>query len=368
MARTVFILGAGASVALGAPTMKTFLRAIRDLNNTNDIAEYQEEFSLVLNGYQSLQPAYAKMKMNYEDDIEELFATFETARILGDKSIGGIEPERLSKAMKRVITATIENKMKFSLGSRNGETFIIPHRQFTDFIRLLSSLNIRKAVDSSIALLTFNYDVALDQALEHFQVPFSYCLEAPPEAGHIPLLKLHGSLNWGVCRKCKKLIPVTVADYWKSIDHPPIGEASISTSHYLKRLEHCEMPLEEEPFIVPPTWSKTEFHSVVSGVWKHAANELSEATNIFVIGYSAPPRDQFFKHLPAISLSRGSIIDTFGIANPDAQVYERFKALVSFQLQSALKSLTNQFDGVSLQIAGQLGLTLRDSEPNWIVD
>jgi len=60
-------------------------------------------------------------------------------------------------------------------------------------------------------VITFNYDLLLEEALDHLAIPFSYGLgnanvtydstarsTPEPEGGSLLILKLHGSLNWGL--------------------------------------------------------------------------------------------------------------------------------------------------------------------------
>jgi hypothetical protein len=60
------------------------------------------------------------MNMNYEENIEELFATFEMMRILDGDRFLPFQAEKLSDSMKKVISATIENRMPFSIETVEG--------------------------------------------------------------------------------------------------------------------------------------------------------------------------------------------------------------------------------------------------------
>jgi len=59
---------------------------------------------------------------------------------------------------------------------------------------------------------------------------------------------------------------------------------------------NCCGPINGSPVIVPPTWNKTQNAPSIATVWREAANQLSDAENIFVSGYSLPQTDEFFKH------------------------------------------------------------------------
>ncbi|MGQ0600412.1 MAG: hypothetical protein ACT4QE_01800 [Anaerolineales bacterium] len=368
MARTVFILGAGASAASGAPLMKDFLRAIRDLSLEARETEYAEDFELVLKGYGLLQSAYAKMQMNYEGNFEELYATFEMARILQSDMFEALNPEKLSQAMKRVVGITIESKMIFSTSnSSDGGIAFQPHAYNSRFVHLLRDLARGNRPDASAAILTFNYDIGLDHALTHAQCPYSYGLDPDIDHKGIPVLKLHGSLNWVQCPSCGIVIALPL-DALKRL-HPleSYEPASFFVSRHLTELNHCGKSLPPEPFIVPPTWNKTEYHKTVSNVWRRAAKELSEATNIFVCGYSLPSTDQFFRHLLALSLSHGQIIDRFVVVNPDSKVAETIRTMLAEPVRSVFHHLGGTFENNFQNMRAQLNLAI-DERWNGIWD
>jgi hypothetical protein len=86
----------------------------------------------------------------------------------------------------------------------------------------------------------------------------------------------------------------------------------------------------EEPILIPPTWNKTEYHRTLSIVWQKAAQVLSEAHNIFVIGYSMPESDTFFRQLYALGTVGSFPLQRFWVFNPDSSglVMGRFQALM----------------------------------------
>ena len=54
----------------------------------------------------------------------------------------------------------------------------------------------------TVAVITFNYDTAVDFALERAGLTVIYGLcgddRSQPEGKRVPLLKLHGSISWGL--------------------------------------------------------------------------------------------------------------------------------------------------------------------------
>jgi hypothetical protein len=109
-----------------------------------------------------------------------------------------------------------------------------------------------------------------------------------------------------------------------------LGYSIIPVISNLKKGSCCGKTLEEDPFIVPPTWNKTGFHTEIGSVWQRAASELKDAENIFVLGYSLPTTDLFFHYLFALGVDMKIILKRFYVYNTDntGQVEERFNNLL----------------------------------------
>jgi NAD-dependent SIR2 family protein deacetylase len=343
MARTVFIFGAGASAHAGAPLIKDFYQAIVDLNEIDQVLGYEKEFNLVIRAYTELTGTYAKTKMHYHENIEELFATFEMAKILG--RLGNLSEDEVNKlpdAMRTVMSATIEERMKYRNVPDRG---FIPTDGYNSFTGLLDNLEGTKHND--IALITFNYDYGLEYALHENEYKYDYCLGEMNDPSTLPLLKLHGSLNWARCRKCGAIIPFTIKE-WKESGMPPKIGVDKLVSMYLSRnaiqAVHCNEPVFEDPFIIPPTWNKTQHYEYIQRIWARAAKELSDARMIVVIGYSIPPTDEFFKHLFALSIFGGPLIDCVAVVNRSSEAFSQLKKLAGDQLLPKLKDVRSTFE------------------------
>jgi len=151
------------------------------------------------------------------------------------------------------------------------------------------------------SFITFNYDLALDQALFLHQAKIDYCLSDKIQEGCFPLLKLHGSMNWGTCQECGRTIPIEFNHMSPiTLGREDFRLYDIGSELDEHRCPSCDKPLKEPPVLVPPTWNKTKYNGALSNVWKKAAQELATAENIFVIGYSLPETDSFFRYLFAL--------------------------------------------------------------------
>jgi hypothetical protein len=88
--------------------------------------------------------------------------------------------------------------------------------------------------------------------------------------------------------------------------------------------------VNKEPLIVPPSWNKVEYQESISQVWSRAAKELEAAEYIFIIGYSLPETDAFFRLLYALGTVGNVPLKKIEVFNPDTsgQVENRFKSLM----------------------------------------
>ena len=85
---------------------------------------------------------------------------------------------------------------------------------------------------------------------------------------------------------------------------------------------------ERRAHLVPPTWNKTQYHEYFAKIWSRAADELSDAQDITVIGYSLPESDAFFRDLVALGLEGATRLRRFTVVDPDTKVAERFNRLL----------------------------------------
>jgi hypothetical protein len=357
MSRFVFVLGAGASADAKAPLASDFMDKARLLLRGGGLPERDvAAFDLVFKARDALKAAHSKAELDLSN-LESLFGAFEMAALFGRLgSLSEPEVEGLPAAMRRLISRTVEESMEFPVlagpprtisartpPSRTSGTFpkILPPSLYESFADLLT--RIAKGNRDSVCVITFNYDLGTDYALYFSGTPYSYGLEQHP-INTIDLLKLHGSLNWGRCSKCKVILPLELKLWVQSlpIKHP--GSMKIEASQRLGQIEHCGSSLALEPVVVPPTWNKGIYHSQIGQVWRKAARHLSEAEYIFIIGYSYPPTDEFFRYLYALGSIGEGWLEKIVVFNPDAEAGERVRALLGPLARGKFTALTNNFE------------------------
>ena len=322
MSRTVFILGAG------APLMHEFLDVADDLRHAKEPGETFDDFELVFKAINALRPAYANANVDLSNNIESVFAAFEMARLIRQLgNLTGQEIDGLPKAMRRVIEQTLEKTIQLPVSGQQ----VLPPRPYQAFADLLK--NISKPSDrhpNTASVLTFNYDLCIDYALHFNSIRSNYCLESGTTGG-LKLLKLHGSLNWAQCPKCSKVTAWRMDQFFSGRNWDLFRETKqvvLNIGSQIKQYNHCAGASAEEPYLVPPTWNKTEYHQVLQPVWQAAIAELCEAEYIIVCGYSLPPTDQFFRFLYALGTVGEVRLKRFCVFDPDAEVENRFKELL----------------------------------------
>ncbi|MFB0536107.1 MAG: hypothetical protein ACETWR_14120 [Anaerolineae bacterium] len=329
MSSVVFILGAGASKQAGAPLMNDFLDVAYDLWRVGRVWDANESFEAVFRGISALQGVHSKAQLDIEN-VESVFTAFEMAKTLNKfVDYSPEEIDALISAMKTVIVKTIEQTLVFPFVDAK----VCPPNPYPSFADLIRYLTREARPEQTVAVLSFNYDMATDFAFRSQGIPIDYALGEQPHGVSIPLLKLHGSLNWAHCKGCNAVVPWKVGSYTHEFGLCPsvrLKDTILSIGSRISHFEHCGGGVAREPVVVPPTWSKTEYHRALSSVWARSAKELGEAENIFVIGYSLPRSDAFFRYLYALGVVGEATLKRFWVFNPDrtGEVKRRFEELL----------------------------------------
>jgi hypothetical protein len=366
MAENVFILGAGASVHAGIPVMADFFDVAYDLYDEGMLEQEDKKyFENVIEAKRSLQRILANVDIDL-NNIETIFSLVEMGRLInkfpGCKNIEEIK--ELNTSFKKFIIRTLEKSTNFIYKEDKG---ICPPEIYWYFIdKIISDLENKKPASSCI--ITFNYDIALDYALEKRFDSINYCLNNKGERKNIDennykLFKLHGSINWALSKKNNEvnIYPISIRDFITNentmvsvgqiLRNPnaskdSLKEIKIEIGSKINKLGwiHKPEPIEDTPLIIPPTWTKTEYQRLLSTVWMHAAKEISRAKNIFIIGYSYPETDEFFKYLLGLGMIDIVRLKGFWVFNPDKKVLDRFEKLMKKALREKFQAFPQKFE------------------------
>ena len=169
--------------------------------------------------------------------------------------------------------------------------------------------------------LSMNYDVLLDRVLyssethePDYSIDAFYDEPTSPSGSlaQVPLLKLHGSLNWLVCDQCHVLRNLRNFVVWPNSNCPG-----------------CHMKTAR-PMLIRPTLLKDFRHRVWRDVWQEAGHMLASARRWIFIGYSLPMADVWILRLLAQSSRSGGIKPErrlVTVVNPDPASKKRFAML-----------------------------------------
>ena len=329
MSDVVFILGAGASHMAGAPLMRNFLDTASDLLRRNNVDNKQKDFQRVFDAIGQLQVVHSKAELDL-NNLESVFTVLELAKVI--KSFPGSTETDVFEtiaSLKTLIVTTLEKTVVFPCEA--GRTSAPPpYGEFANFIKhLMTQASPRR----SVSVITFNYDVAVDWAIHEARLGPDYAIEGDPgNADAVSLLKLHGSLNWGFEPITRAIKPLRIEKY-NAYREPSLGSQKrtvVIGSQLAQILKQCGTTVAPEPLIVPPSWNKADYHHDLSAVWASAAKHLSEAQYIFIIGYSLPETDAFFRHLYALGSVGREPLRRIEVFNTDESQYtdERFRRLL----------------------------------------
>ncbi len=198
------------------------------------------------------------------------------------------------------------------------ESFFAPgDHAATVYARLVALLGSLGLLERTV-FISLNYDVLFDRCLlaSGTHSP-DYRIEAffdqpRPASTPVPLLKVHGSLNWRVCEACHVLVDIGPAVIWPASRCPQCGE---------KRAR---------PMLIRPTLLKDFRHRVWQDVWREAGRSLALARKWVFVGYSLPLADVWMLRLLAQSL-RSGIRDgskrEISVVDPNPETFQRFRLI-----------------------------------------
>ena len=174
-------------------------------------------------------------------------------------------------------------------------------------------------------VLTFNYDILLEQALDDIGRPYSLTPEwwlsrdTPPSGQeYVDLLKLHGSIDWYDRHYHDDAMrwhseqghdvpdrdPIFGPDPLVQVEPLCRGPVELHGQHILPRVfrirNHSEhFPFEESagshvvPFLLPLAYDKLLGHDAILDLWENLHRTLDAFSAIVVIGYSMPAYDSY---------------------------------------------------------------------------
>lgn len=291
MVDEVFVLGAGCSVADGAPTIASFQDAAEAVYGDPKLPwggafsrANRLLFGATLSEWRERFPSL---------NIEELYVRAEVLDRLGVPLAQPKDrwPATRAERVAYLITKTLVSTMGPG-----------PSPAYSTFVRVLA----RKMRDGNApVVVTLNWDFAFDAALlqtHHFHDidygragtsrthPFVVNIQSRGRTP-VPILRPHGAIHWWYCRGCRKAYYGAnggeLIDWWEAARAPECP----SPFHHV---EHQFVPL-----MVPPGSEKLSRsrQPILREVWRETRERLAMCEYVTFAGYSFPVTDIQFRLL-----------------------------------------------------------------------
>jgi len=270
MRMDVYLFGAGASAAEGAPaTRDLFPMAYRDLG-----PPFDEQVQAVWDFLAAVfaRPVDGPAAFDHLPPLDQVISLVDWSLHM-DQGLGPTyDPPRLYRvrqALEHLVCSVLNAAQE---RRRTGDG---PYARFAHALA--------GRPPGSCVLLSLNYDTLLDEALRLAGLPPDYGL-GPAAGGGPLLLKLHGSLNWAHCPACDHIAVVR-----KQVAHLLPRPAALACGRCGNR--------RLAAVVISPTWLKRSFPAPLSRIFAQALEAVRRAERIVIIGYSLPPADLAVQHL-----------------------------------------------------------------------
>ena len=286
----IYVFGAGASAAsantpLGRDLVWNYpLDCMRlvpyDDNGSPDLQEENERFSNYrefLKLAASIYPEYEFLLSEWDNRGDMVFDTrgilntrLRNKRHYVDEILMKLQQKGDTKGIELVRRLMFEHLAESSIDSRNSL-----YKRFID--RVLKSNHL-----CQVTILSFNFDVLLHEDLDA-NVYFDYLLKFDwiddnrknfyAQNNPIKLIKLNGSIDWGICPSCNRLHLYYPFMFKNSFDNKRCSGNCVESV---------------QPFIITP---HAPYTKMIQPLWSSAGRELQTANIVTVIGYSFPEYD-----------------------------------------------------------------------------
>lgn len=273
----VLILGAGFSKAAGGPLLGELLHDDFIGRSQADPAFLRDASTLYTlrnntGTFRGPPPSYT---------IEDLFTeVWHQAGIGGEWGLQQKWDARIALRELQIHLASVTGGIKLRRGTNRWNTYVSYLAQLAETAK-------------RVYILSFNYDLLVEQCLRDLEVRYDYgkarnlILPSGERAGqlrsesNVTILKLHGSSNWGSCRACAAYDGETVVTV--------LDDAYVPAPRR-RRCPACENVMLE-PGIVPPITAKSSETRAYADIWREAREAIAKTKDLTVIGYSMPSGD-----------------------------------------------------------------------------
>lgn len=272
---TVYVIGAGFSKGMGLPASKDFVSS----DSFEYLKEKLKDDSLCVEKIKNLQN-YVQFRIENkycDENIESVLNHVATAKYL--------DMESMTENTNYSADNIFDDLLWYIARS-------IKEKTFDDKITIPNeySVFLASVYENKDTLITFNYDLLLEAILGSLGHGYSYGIDEKNTDNEQLILKLHGSLNWGLCEKCG---PVDVFDNILTFEKDSTVSCPL-----------CQQNITS-PLLVPPVIYKDSYYNeqpLVRESWSLANEALSQTKKIVFIGFSMA-QDAYVAELFKLSLN-----------------------------------------------------------------
>jgi len=220
-----------------------------------------------------LYPGFQRPALNYPN-IEDFLNLLQMAKLFNSEEFIKSElwPESKLEEVEHLTLKAVTDYIWERMQQRQG---LEAMRAFVrDFVR------------ANDTFITFNWDLTLERTLWDDSDGLAFWYTYPPGSSEpsVTLLKPHGSIDW--FQKIHLPKGKTKGGTVQSLD---------DTVSVFTRFNFADLPKMAgcTPVIVPPVSAKEFSHKILKRTWRGVYRAVSNATDLYIFGYSLPKEDQF---------------------------------------------------------------------------
>ncbi len=342
--KEVIVFGAGASSDCGLPlgrdlVWKTPAQLMKKIyeHETGDVDLEFLQFVKHFRNYEEISPQVQREFYRYiqSKKSNELYYPPDLSKLCYVDEILSLAARKNDDTGLKIVQKLIAKHLLFS-----SHKFSRQRNVYEDYVKAIFSLR------DDLSIISFNFDTLLHEDWmayvngEGNNVAFDYLITFDgiyPQGGRektykkgdkvIPLIKLHGSLDWSLCSGCGYL----------SLNHFDIDECFYDEYVCLK----CKKKATVTPFLIYPHQNIDE---KLKSIWEIAKVKLLEADMLTIVGYSFPPYDYNVNELFNCNLNENVQIKVIEIKNSKIDNPDRYKDEVKNKYMRFFPHLKNELD------------------------
>jgi hypothetical protein len=294
--KVALFLGSGFSAEFGLPTTNRLHETLLDIPNGGRHDRREAFINLQISRF--WKAVFGWVDRAPKPSLEDHFTQIDLAANSGH-NLGSWYSPKILRALRRMTIHRILTVL---------DARAIPSPTVGHFLRQMSDR-------FQIGVVTTNWDIMVERSLSDLQVLSHYGVGETTAKGYpvkqegIPLLKLHGSGNWGYCDCCRNLIAFDIAQ---------LGKAAVHLGLFLERDDFCLFGEEGQKIagdlqflfrsclacggrctarVVTFSYHKDLSVRAFQTIWDHAHALLRTADRWLFVGYSMPEADIEIRHL-----------------------------------------------------------------------